>query len=165
MIRYALVCDNAHEFESWFASSSSFEDQLRRGLVACPLCDSKHVDRAIMAPNVARSDRGTRSVEVEPEASPATAPAAPAAPAPAAPATLMGENEIALRQMLTALHKHVAENAEHVGPRFADEALKIHHGESDSRPIYGEATSEDARMLHEEGVEFMPLPRLPGTSN
>ena len=67
--------------------------------------------------------------------------------------------------MLTELHKHVAENAEHVGPRFADEALKIHHGESDSRPIYGEATSEDARMLHEEGVEFMPLPRLPGTGN
>lgn len=162
MIRYALVCDNAHEFESWFASSSSFEDQLRRGLVACPLCDSKHVDRAIMAPNVARSDRGTRSVEVEPEASSA---AVPAAPTPAAPAALIGENEIALRQMLTALHKHVAENAEHVGPRFADEALKIHHGESDSRPIYGEATSEDARMLHEEGVEFMPLPRLPGTSN
>jgi hypothetical protein len=162
MIRYALVCDNAHEFESWFASSSSFEDQVRRGLVACPLCGSKHVDRAIMAPNVARTDRSARAIEVEPQVSPV---AAAPTPAPAAPAALMGEQEIALRQMLTDLHKHVAENAEHVGPRFADEALKIHHGESDSRPIYGEATSEDARMLHEEGVEFMPLPRLPGTSN
>lgn len=159
MIRYALVCDHAHEFESWFASSSSFEDQLRRGLVACPICDSKHVERAIMAPNVARTDRGPRVVEAASETSPAAAPSAPA------PAALIGEKEIALRQMLTELHKHVAENAEHVGPRFADEALKIHHGESDSRPIYGEATSEDARMLHEEGVEFMPLPRLPGTSN
>ena len=162
MIRYALVCDNAHEFESWFASSSSFEEQARRGLVTCPVCDSRQVERAIMAPNVARTDRGPRAIEARSEASPVATPAAPAAVAPAA---LMGEQEIALRQMLSALHKHVAENAEHVGPRFADEALKIHHGESDSRPIYGEATAEDARMLHEEGVAFMPLPRLPGTSN
>lgn len=162
MIRYALVCDNAHEFESWFASSSSFEEQARRGLVTCPVCDSRHVERAIMAPNVARTDRGPHAVEAPSETSPAPAPPAPA---PVAPAALMGEKEIALRQMLSELHKHVAENAEHVGPHFADEALKIHHGESDSRPIYGEATQEDARMLHEEGVEFMPLPRLPDAGN
>lgn len=162
MIRYALVCDNAHEFESWFAGSSSFEEQARRGLVNCPFCGSSQVERAIMAPNVARTDRGPRAIEAPSEASPV---ATPAAPAPAAPSALMGEREIALRQMLSALHKHVAENAEHVGPRFADEALKIHHGESDNRPIYGEATADDARMLHDEGVAFMPLPRLPGTSN
>lgn len=162
MIRYALVCDAAHEFESWFSSSSSFEEQGRRGLVTCPVCDSRHVERAIMAPNVARTDRGPRAVEVAPETTPAPAPSAPL---PVAPAALMGERDIALRQMLTELHKHVAENAEHVGPRFADEALKIHHGESDNRPIYGEATADDARMLHEEGVEFMPLPRLPGAGN
>jgi hypothetical protein len=77
----------------------------------------------------------------------------------------MGEKEIAFRQMLEAVHKHVTENAEHVGKRFAEEALKIHNGESDSRPIYGEATHEDAKMLHEEGVEFMPLPGLPGARN
>ena len=71
------------------------------------------------------------------------------------------EKEIALRQMLAELHRQVAENAEHVGKRFAEEALKIHHGESDNRAIYGEASLEDARMLHEEGVEFLPLPRLP----
>lgn len=160
MIRYALLCDNGHEFESWFANSSGFEEQARRGFVTCPVCDSKHVERAIMAPNVARTDRGPRAVPAEPETA-----AVPAPSVPAAPAALMGENEVAFRQMLAALHKHVAENAEHVGPRFADEALKIHHGESDSRPIYGEATADDARMLHEEGVEFMPLPRLPGTGN
>jgi hypothetical protein len=162
MIRYALVCDNAHEFESWFASSSGFDEQARRGLVACPVCDSRHVERAIMAPSVARTDLEARAVAAGPEATAVAAPAATSTPAPAA---LMGEKEIALRQMLTELHKHVAENAEHVGPRFADEALKIHHGESDSRPIYGEATAEDARMLHEEGVEFLPLPRLPGAGN
>lgn len=159
MIRYALVCDNAHEFESWFATSSSFEDQSARGLVSCPICDSAKVERAIMAPNVARTDLGPRPAE------PASEPA-PAAAAPAAtPMALMGEKEIAFRQMLEALHKHVTENAEHVGPRFAEEALKIHHGEADERAIYGEATAEDTRLLHEEGVDFMPLPRLPGGRN
>lgn len=157
MIRYALVCDNAHEFESWFPTSASFEEQARRGLVSCPACGSGKVERAIMAPNVARTDRGPRA----PESTSETAPAA----ATAAPVALMGEKEIAFREMLTALHKHVTENAEHVGPRFAEEALKIHHGEADGRAIYGEATPDDARLLHEEGVEFMPLPRLPGGRN
>lgn len=159
MIRYALVCDNAHDFESWFATSSSFEDQARRGLVTCPFCDSAKVERAVMAPNVARTDRGLRPAE--PASEPASAPAAPAA----TPMALMGEKEVAFRQMLEALHKHVTEKAEHVGPRFAEEALKIHHGEADGRAIYGEATAEDAKLLHEEGVDFMPLPRLPGGRN
>lgn len=162
MIRYALICEQAHEFESWFASSASFDDQAKRGLVACPVCGSARVERAIMAPNVARTDRGPRPAG--PVAPPAETAAAPAVSAPA-PAALMGEKERAFREMLTALHRHVAENAEHVGPRFAEEALKIHHGESDNRAIYGEATPEDARMLHEEGVEFLPLPRLPGARN
>ena len=159
MIRYALICDNAHEFESWFSTSASFEEQARRGLVACPVCGSAKVERAIMAPNLARTDRGPRPVEA------AAAPAATAAAPTPAPVALMGEKEIAVREMLSALHRHVTETAEHVGPRFAEEALKIHHGESDSRAIYGEATADDARMLHDEGVEFMPLPRLPGGRN
>jgi hypothetical protein len=166
MIRYALICENAHEFESWFPGVSAFEEQARRGLVACPVCDSARVERAIMAPNVARTDRDRgapgRSVDDGPQPPAAAEPASPEAPAPVA---LIGEKEIAFRQMLAAVHRHVAETAEHVGPRFADEALKIHHGESDSRAIYGEATPADARMLHEEGVEFMPLPRLPGARN
>jgi hypothetical protein len=155
MIRYALVCDSAHEFESWFATSSSFEEQAHRGLVSCPICDSPKVERAIMAPNVARTDQGQRPAE------PAPVAAAPAA----TPMALMGEKEVAFREMLVALHKHVTENAEHVGPRFAEEALKIHHGEADSRAIYGEATAEDTQLLYEEGVDFMPLPRLPGGRN
>lgn len=160
MIKYALICEHAHEFESWFATSAGFEEQARRGFVACPVCNSIKVERAIMAPNVARTDRGGRRSGTE------VAAAEPVATAPdTAPAVLMGEKEIAFRQMLVALHEHVAQTAEHVGPRFADEAMKIHHGESDSRPIYGQATAEDARMLQEEGVDFMPLPRLPGAGH
>ena len=116
-----------------------------------------------MAPAVARTDRGPRpSKQAEPAETPAAEAPAPATPAPVA---LMGEKEVAFRAMLTALHDHVAKNAEHVGPRFAEEALKIHHGEAEERAIYGEATPDDARMLHEEGVDFLPLPRLPGSGN
>ncbi len=158
MIRYALICDAAHEFESWFASSASFEDQAKRGFVTCPVCNSAKVERAVMSPNVARTDLGPKSP------APAVEASAPAA-APPAPVALMSEKEQAFREMVTALHRHVSENAEHVGQRFADEALKIHHGEAEERAIYGEATPDDARMLHEEGVEFLPLPRLPGSGN
>lgn len=163
MIRYTLICDNAHEFESWFASSGSFDEQAKRGFVTCPVCDSAKVERAVMSPAVARTDRGRRSAETV--AAPETA-SPPPAPAPAAqPVALIGEREMALRAMLTALHEHVAANAEPVGKNFAEEALKIHHGESESRAIYGEASAKDAQMLHEEGVEFMPLPRLPEGRN
>lgn len=158
MIRYALTCDSAHEFESWFASSAGFEDQAKRGFVTCPVCNSAKVERAVMAPNVARTDLGPKAPQPAVEAS------APAAPAPA-PVALMSEKEKAFREMVTALHRHVSENAEHVGKRFADEALKIHHGEAEERAIYGEATPDDARLLHEEGVDFLPLPRLPSSGN
>ncbi|UZF91736.1 DUF1178 family protein [Bosea sp. NBC_00550] len=158
MIRYTLICDNAHEFESWFSGSASFEEQARRGFVTCPLCNSAKVERAVMAPNVARTDLGQRTA-AEPAAE---APAPAGTPAPMA---LMSDKEIAFREMLTALHSHVRENAEHVGTRFADEALKIHHGETEARAIYGEANADDARMLHEEGVDFLPLPRLPNSGN
>lgn len=157
MIRYALICDHGHDFESWFPSAASFDAQKQRGLIACPLCGSATVDRAIMAPNVARTDREAAPAQPETQAAPVMAPGAPLA--------LMGEKEVAFRQMVSALHDHLRANAEHVGPRFAEEALKIHQGESDSRAIYGDATPEDARMLQEEGVAFLPLPRLPGSGN
>lgn len=164
MIRYTLICRQAHEFESWFPSSGAYEAQARRGLVSCPVCGATEVERAVMAPNVARTDR-MRAAEPPREAvSAAPAPASPAPP-PAAPAALLGEREQELRRIIGELHRHVAETAEHVGPRFAEEALKIHHGESDARAIYGQASADEARMLHEEGVEFLPLPGLPEGRN
>jgi hypothetical protein len=143
MIRYALICDTGHEFESWFPTSASFEDQAKRGFVSCPSCNSSKVERAIMAPNVARTDRGgtPRTQPIEPQAQAAdAAPTGAAQPPTQAPVALMGEKEIAFRQMLAALHQHVADNAENVGERFADEALKIHHGESDSRACRARGT-------------------------
>lgn len=165
MIRYALVCDAAHEFDGWFSTSASFEEQAKRGLVACPVCASPRIERAVMAPNVARTDLGPRRPQPSPSAeSPAAAPASAPAALPS-PTALIGEKEAALRAMITELHRQVRENAEHVGERFAEEALKIHHGETKERAIYGQASPEDAQMLQEEGVAFMPLPRLPGSAH
>ncbi|WP_132255264.1 DUF1178 family protein [Methylobacterium segetis] len=155
MIRYALVCEAGHTFESWFPSSDSFDDQSARGLVSCPLCGSAKIGKGLMAPSVARTDRGER----------APAPATVAeAPAPV-PLPMIAEPERKLRALLRAVREHVTQTAEHVGPRFPEEARKIHYGEVEERPIYGEASPEEARALIEEGIDVAPLPPMPDDRN
>ncbi|MCG6121457.1 MAG: DUF1178 family protein [Microvirga sp.] len=150
MIRYALACDQAHDFESWFPSADSFDEQSARGLVSCPICGSTKVEKRVMAPAVARKDRAQA-------ASPPVD--APAAQTPA-PVALLSEREHALRAMLREIRDHVVRNSENVGDRFAEEARKIHYGEADERSIYGQASLDDARALMEEGVAVQPLPVL-----
>lgn len=177
MIRYALSCDRGHGFETWFRDSASYDDQARAGLVTCPLCGSPKVEKQIMAPAVARTDR--------PAAVPPPGEAGPAGPAEAAaggdptrqaaapeilppgpaPMVLMGEREQAFRALLRAVRDHVVATAENVGPRFADEARKIHEGLSEFRAIYGEATPEEARALAEDGIDAFLLPTLPDERN
>lgn len=159
MIRYALQCEKGHSFESWFRDNASFEQQAKRGFVACPHCGSVTVEKAIMAPHVARKDRDRLAVQQD-----AGQPSAPTAPA-AIPMTTLTPEDKALREAIRALRQHVEANAENMGDRFADEALKIHYGESEDRQIYGSATVEDAKMLIEEGVGFQPLPMLPDDRN
>ena len=164
MIRYALSCDKGHGFESWFPDSSAFDGQVRRKLVACPVCNSTRISKAIMAPNIARKDRESGPDSDDSPQDTASLPVAAPVSAPSAPA-LLSEEALAVRAMLKAVHRHVVENADNVGKDFADEALKIHHGEADERPIYGQATPEDAQMLEEEGVPFNLLPMLPDEQN
>ena len=155
MIRYSLRCEAGHEFESWFQDSSAFDKQVKRKLVACPVCDSVKVEKAIMAPRIARK-RGEKPA-------PAPAPARPNEnPAPT-PMLMSQENE--LRAKLRELRDFVKSNAEDVGERFPTEARKMHYGEIKHRPIYGEATPDDAKSLVEEGVDVMPLPVLPEDRN
>jgi hypothetical protein len=158
MIRYALCCDGGHAFESWFRDSASYDMQARDGLVSCPVCQSTSVAKQIMAPAVARTDRERPLAPPESEASPA--PEAPAAE-PAAPMVALSEREAAFRALLRAMRDHVTATAEHVGPRFAEEARRMHDGLSEFRAIYGEATDEEARALAEEGIEAFRLPVLP----
>jgi hypothetical protein len=159
MIRYTLVCDQEHSFESWFKDSDAFDEQATRGLVSCPACGSAKVGKAIMAPSVARKDKERRPVAVAEPPQPAVQPVAPA------PVALLSEKEQQLREMLRALRKQVVENAAYVGDQFAEEARRIHSGEVEQRAIYGEATREDVHELLEEGIEVLPLPPAPEQGN
>jgi hypothetical protein len=161
MIRYALACDKAHEFESWFPSSDAYDGQRARGLVTCPLCGSAEVEKQIMAPSVARSDRAPSGpVPVQP-----ATPDRPAEAAPSQPAAILSEREQALRAMLKAFREHVTRNADYVGGGFAEEARKMHYGEVEHRSIYGEADPLEAKALLDEGIEFHPLPIIPDERN
>ena len=164
MIRYALACDKGHEFESWFQSSAAYDAQAKRGLVACPLCGSDKVEKALMAPRLTRTDKTARSAEPI-NVEPAGADAAPAAAAVKAPVAIMSDREREFRSKLKELRAHLTKNADYVGQKFPEEARKMHYGETEHRSIYGEASADDAKALHEEGIEFHPLPVLPDERN
>ena len=157
MIRYSLRCDRGHEFESWFQSSAAYEQQEKRQLVNCPACGSAKVERAIMAPQIVSKKGRERAAQV-----PAPAPAE----APASESTsLMMAQERELRAKIKELRDHIVKNADNVGERFPNEARAMHYGDKEHRPIYGEASPEEARALIDEGVEVSPLPTLPEDRN
>ncbi len=162
MIRYALRCEQGHAFESWFQSSSAFDSQLKRKLVACPVCDSIKVEKAIMAPRIV-SKKGRDSAA--PITAPAPNPEAVPGTQPPGPQALMMAQERELRAKLKELRDHIVKNADNVGERFPNEARKMHYGEIEHRPIYGEASPDEARALIDEGVEVSPLPVLPEDRN
>jgi len=161
MIKYALVCDKGHDFESWFADSAAFDKQAKRKLVACPVCNSTKVEKAIMAPRITTSKKRAAA----PVEAPVAAEAAPAAPAPTAPVAMISPAEQEFRAKLKELREHLTKNADDVGQKFPEEARKMHYGEIEHRSIYGVATPEDAKELAEEGIEFHPLPVLPDERN
>jgi hypothetical protein len=164
MIRYTLRCERDHNFESWFQDSAAYDSQVKRRLVSCPVCDSVKVEKAIMAPRIVGKKGRERAEPV-----PAPAPTAPAADAPAAPTPgatpLMMAQERELRAKLKELRDHIVKNADNVGEKFPNEARKMHYGEIEHRPIYGEASPEEAKSLIDEGVEVSPLPVLPDDRN
>ncbi len=129
MIRYALICSLGHDFEAWFSSSGDFDTQQRESMIACPVCGDHDIRKQIMAPAL----KGTKR---KGSAGDAQAFAAFAA---------------IIREKIRATH-------DYVGDRFADEALAMHHGEKAEKPIYGETTASEAKMLEKEGVPAAPLP-------
>ena len=169
MIRYNLVCAKGHEFESWFANSAAYDKQARRGLLECPHvrieqgregaddaapCPDQEIRRAISAPPeaVATPEPAARPNRLRPRRS-------------RAPVAVISPQERELRTKLKELRDHLVANAENVGQRFPEEARKMHYGEKKHRSIYGSASPDDAKALHEEGIEFAPLPVLPDERN
>ena len=130
VIVYNLRCKNGHEFEGWFRDSHAYDLQFEDGKLSCPTCNSRKVEKAIMAPALA----GARETKAK------------------------HDQARQQRQFMTGLRKYVQEHAEYVGPNFAEEARKIHYGETPDRHIYGEATHKEAQELIEEGVDVAPLP-------
>jgi len=140
MIRYALACDQDHEFEGWFARSADFDAQAEGGLVECPVCGSKSVQKQIMAPAVAGAKK---------RGEPAAAPGAPE-----------GRRQMMMEAM-AHVRRHVEENFDYVGDTFAREARAIHEGKSEDRGIYGEATPAEVKDLVEDGVPVAAMPPEP----
>jgi hypothetical protein len=164
MIRYNLVCAKGHEFESWFAGSAAYDKQARRGLVECPVCGSTKVEKALMTPRLTRTRKSMLAASEAPEPA-APEPTVPAAPEPPTPVAVISPQEQELRTKLRELREHLVKNAENVGQQFPEEARKMHYGEKEHRSIYGTASADDAKALHEEGIEFAPLPVLPDERN
>ena len=163
MIRYALICENGHDFESWFQDSAAYDKQAKRKLIGCPRCGSSKVDKAIMAPRLASSSK-RRTAPAEAAVPPVVEPA-PEKAQEKTPVAMISPQEQEFRAKLKELRDHLTKNADNVGPKFPEQARKMHYGEIEHRSIYGVASSEDANDLAEEGIEFHPLPILPDERN
>ncbi len=143
MIHFQLKCSRNHEFEAWFRSGASFDEQCKRGDVDCPVCGDIGVTKALMAPNISASEK------------------------PSAESAEKRAREVT-EQILNAagkLREVIEENSEYVGDSFADEARAIHYGDAEERDIYGKATDKEAEELDEEGIEFSRIPGRPRRNN
>ena len=138
MIVYQLACTNAHQFEAWFRDIAAYDAQSVAGDVMCPYCGSTGVTKAPMAPNVATGAHKGAMAE-----------------------TRTRDVAEQIMRAVRRLHRHVEENSEYVGDRFAEEARRIHFGETEERDIYGEATDQEETELDEEGIEFHRIPWIP----
>ena len=147
MIRYDLICDQGHPFDSWFRDSATYDKQVKRRMVICPVCETHKISKQLMAPGI-----------------PAKSNKKPAEPARVFTGPVDPRQQM-LVKMMRELRKQVEKNADYVGDQFAEEARRIHYKEAEQRGIYGEATREDAEALVEEGIEVHPLPVLPEEGN
>jgi hypothetical protein len=159
MIRYALACDKRHEFDIWFQDSVDYDKQRKRKLVTCPICGSAKVEKALMAPSLGRSSKSKAITAPTAEAPP------PPTPETSQPVAMISPQEQEFRSKLKELRDHLTKNADNVGKKFPEVARKMHYGEIEHRSIYGEASPDQAKELHEEGIEFHPLPVLPDERN
>mgnify|MGYP000256505829 CR=1 FL=1 len=133
MIKYQLLCALEHEFEGWFKDSADFDAQAGDGLIECPACGSGDVRKAVMAPSVARRDRGARE-------------------------TRLADIKRDMGAAMERARAYVEKNFDYVGEKFPEEARKIHYGEAEQRGIYGEATGKEVKDLVDEGVSVAPMP-------
>ena len=188
MKKFALICENEHEFEGWFASSDAVLLQSKKGLIDCPYCGSVNVEKQLAAPNLStpktkarqQADMANLAGAEETPSPPTQVPAPPQAP-PQAPTQVPAPTPAptpamqagaptgqaaaayhsALRYAVQQLRKTIETDFTNVGANFAEKAREIHYGEAEEANIYGTCTKEETEELLDEGVEIMPLPDLP----
>ncbi len=142
MIQFKLKCADNHEFEAWFRDGATYDTQSKAGEIECPMCGDRSVTKAPMAPRAIRS-AGERGASED------------------------RAREVA-HQILRAvgkLREQVEKSSDYVGGEFAEEARRIHYGETDQRNIYGEATADETKELDDEGIEFARIPWFPRKNN
>lgn len=137
MILYQLKCQKDHQFETWFKDGQTCDKQLSRKSVECPVCGTKSVSKALMAPRIGGQDKAKAEQKQ------------------------MAIAAAEMKRQLQEIRTQVEDNCDYVGERFADEARKIHYGETDARGIYGEASDDDFQELNDEGIEVARIPWLP----
>jgi len=167
MISFSLCCDKGHEFDGWFRNSAVFDEQAGARELACPVCGSSKIEKTLMAPNIPvkanKKDDGKDSANAGTDESAGDNANA------GARASVFGGAASAdtqkLVEQIRGLRKHLRDEADYVGDKFAEEARKIHYEETEKRGIYGEASLDEARELLEEGVGVLPIPSLPEDHN
>jgi len=151
MIHYQLRCEQDHSFDGWYKDSAAFEKLAAAGLIECPVCGGTRVERALMAPAIGKA----REAEALPQ------PVAPQPEAGKATQAAAGPMPAQVLALLQRMRAEVEKSCDYVGHEFADEARRIHRGESERRGIYGETSDNEAEALREEGIEVARLPWVP----
>ena len=141
MIKYSLICSKKHEFEVWFSNSSDYDAQKSKLLISCPYCNSTKIEKAIMAPNIS-SSRRKEEINMK-----------------------KNHNISDLNSIIGKLRQHIKDKFEYVGDKFPEEARAIHYGEKEERKIYGEASLDEAKKLHDEGISLSAIPELASPKN
>lgn len=134
MILFELRCTGQHQFEAWFKDGAAYDEQAAAGVISCPICGDSRIEKALMTPRLSKSRGNALDAQ-----------------------QAVGE----MRKVLVDLKRKVKESCDYVGERFPEEARKIHYGDSEARPIYGEATPQEASDLEEEGVTVQRIPWVP----
>jgi hypothetical protein len=185
MIKYQLICDNAHSFEGWFQNASAYDNQSASDLIACPVCQTTSVTKALMTPSLASPKMRKATVPLSPPIDEAVKPSqlgnqvgmgsvtAPgtsvAAKTPERTSARTPEKmpEKVVEQMaemmseLRQLQRKIRSECRDVGNDFAEEARKMHYGEAEPEGIYGHASAKERAELGDEGIDIVEMPLLP----
>ncbi|MEK9544748.1 MAG: DUF1178 family protein [Pelagibacteraceae bacterium] len=138
MIKYLLKCNKMHEFESWFSDSKEYEKLKKKNLIECIYCNSKHVEKSIMSPNVVASN-----IEK----------------------TINNKEFADFKKNLTKIKKYIEKNFEFVGDKFPQEVREIYYDNKKKKNIYGTATLKEKIELEEEGIELATIPWVDSKEN